>query len=219
MHRYIEKISNINLFKGFTKEELIQVFNTCKYSIRNYEKDQVIHLQKENCCNIDIIIKGQVSVQKIDENGNVLTIKVFSDGDIIGENLIFSSRSYYPMTITSMSKVTVLHIQKESILELCEKNTDFMLNLITAISDKTIILTDKINSITLKSIRQCIIDFLENEYYIQKSSVIKLNLSKKDLAERLGIQRTSLSRELNKMRKNGLLEFDAQTITLKKLVF
>lgn len=207
------------MFKGFTKEELIKVFDTCKYNIKKYEKDHVIHIQNDICDTIDIILDGKVSVQKIDENGSVLTINVFSGRDILGENLIFSSRSYYPMTITSMSDVTMLHIQKESILDLCEENPVFMLNLITAISDKTIILTDKINSITLKTIRQCIIDFLKYEYQIQKSDVIKLSISKKDLAERLGIQRTSLSRELNKMREDGLLEFDAKTITLKKLIF
>ncbi|KZL91531.1 Crp/Fnr family transcriptional regulator [Clostridium magnum] len=212
-------ISNISLFKSFAKEELIKVFDTCKHNIKKYEKDHVIHLENYICDNIDIILEGKVSVQKIDENGSVLTINVFSDRDILGENLIFSSRSYYPMTITSMSDVTILHIQKESILDLCEKNPVFMLNLITAISDKTIILTDKINSITLKTIRQCIIDFLKYEYQIQKSDVIKLGISKKDLAERLGIQRTSLSRELNKMREDGLLEYDAKTITLKKLIF
>jgi len=31
----------------------------------------------------------------------------------------------------------------------------------------------------------------------------------------MGIQRTSLSRELNKMRKEGLIEYNAKTITLK----
>lgn len=59
-------------------------------------------------------------------------------------------------------------------------------------------------------------DYLKYEYHIQKSNIIKLNISKKDLAESLGIQRSSLSRELNKMRKDGLLEYDARTVTLKE---
>lgn len=42
-------------------------------------------------------------------------------------------------------------------------------------------------------------------------------MSKKEMAERFGIQRPSLSRELNKMRKDGLLEYDAKTITIKDL--
>jgi len=47
--------------------------------------------------------------------------------------------------------------------------------------------------------------------------VIRLHYSKKELAERLGVQRSSLGRELNKMRREGLLEYDARTITLKNL--
>lgn len=65
-----------------------------------------------------------------------------------------------------------------------------------------------------KSIRQCIIDFLIYESYMQKSKTIKLEMTKKDLAEKFGIQRSSLSRELNKMRKEGLIEYDAHSITL-----
>jgi CRP/FNR family transcriptional regulator, dissimilatory nitrate respiration regulator len=35
-----------------------------------------------------------------------------------------------------------------------------------SISDKTLILKDKLKSITMKTIRECIIDFLTCEYYI-----------------------------------------------------
>lgn len=92
-----------------------------------------------------------------------------------------------------------------------------MIGSMTVISDKAIILTNTINFISLKSIRQCIIAFLTHEYHIQKNIVIKPNISKKDFAERLGIQRSSLNRELNKMRKDRLLEYDARTITLKNI--
>ena len=44
-----------------------------------------------------------------------------------------------------------------------------------------------------------------------------MNISKKELAERLGVQRTSLSREVNKMKNDGLLEYNARTITLKNI--
>lgn len=166
---------------------------------------------------MDIILNGKVTVQNIDENGNVLTINVYSARDTIGANLIYSSRNYYPMTVVATSRTTILHLQRELILELCQSNAIFMVGLVTAISDRTIILTDKINAISLKTIRQCIMDYLKYEYHVQKSNIIKLNISKKDLAERLGIQRSSLSRELNKMRKDGLLEYDARTVTLKNI--
>lgn len=44
-----------------------------------------------------------------------------------------------------------------------------------------------------------------------------MNSSKKELAERFGVQRSSLGREPNKMRRDELIEYDARAITLKGL--
>lgn len=196
---------------------MIAVFNNSKYTIKKYQKDQIIHLQNEVCNNIDIVLKGQVSVQNIVKSGNILTINIFSPRDILGANLIFSHRNCYPMTVVSMSDSMILHVNKELVLELCKNNQNFLVSLMTEISDRTLILTDKINTISLKTIRQNIVEFLKYEHYIQKNNVIKLNMSKKDFAERLGVQRSSLSRELNKMKKDGLIEFNSKTITIKNI--
>ncbi|MEM1486268.1 Crp/Fnr family transcriptional regulator [Oscillospiraceae bacterium PP1C4] len=215
IENYIDVILSLNLFNDFSQQQLIQLFSLPKYKIDSYAKGQIIHLQNEVCLAMDIILDGQVSVQKIDDEGNTLKITVLSGGDVLGANLMFSNRNSYPMTIVSETKSVVLHIYKELVLELSQTNIRFMCGLMTVISDKTFVLTDKIDAISLKTIRQRINDFLKYQYHIQKSHTIKLNMSKKDLAERLGIQRTSLSRELNKMRIEGLLEYDARTIVLK----
>lgn len=216
INNYIDALLSLKLFTGFSREELLQQFNSSNYNVEQYGKGQVIHLQNEICHTMDIILEGLVSVQKIDENGNILKIEEFSNGETIGANLLFSKRNFYPMTVVGEAKTLVLHVYKSLILELCRMNFEFMTGLVEEISNRTLVLTDKIDIISHKTIRQRILDFLEYEYHIQKSDVIKLSISKKDLAERLGIQRTSLSRELQKMKKEGLLEYDARTITLKQ---
>ena len=210
-------IVNCNLFCRFTKEELNKIFNSSKFEIRKYGKGQIIHLQNDICHTLDIILDGKVSVQKIDENGKVLTVNVFSTGDILGANLVFSNKKFYPMIVVSKTNVILLHMHNELVIDLCKNSKSFMIGLMTVISDRAIMLTNTINLISLKSIRQSIIVFLRYEYHVKKNTVIKPDISKKDFAERLGIQRSSLNRELNKMRKDGLLEYDAKTITLKNI--
>ncbi len=214
---YIEIILSLDLFADFSQEQFIQLFTPMKYKINNYNKGQIIHMQNEVCLSMDIILDGQLSIQKIDSEGNVLKITALSEGDILGANLLFSNRNSYPMTVVAEAKSAILHIYKDLVLELSQTNIGFMSCLLTEIADKTLVLADKIDTISLKTIRQRIIDFLKYQYHIQNSHIIKLNLSKKDLAERLGIQRSSLSRELNKMRREGLVEYDARTITIKGL--
>lgn len=58
IENYIQAIGNINLFKSFTKEELMQLFKTNKYNIKKYIKGEVIHFENEICDFMDII-KGK----------------------------------------------------------------------------------------------------------------------------------------------------------------
>lgn len=213
-NKYCAAISSLNLFSSLSEEDLREIFSSSQFEIKEYGKEEIIHLQNEICTTMDIILTGQAAVRNIDENGKVLTVSVFSASDYLGANLIFSSRNYYPMTIVSITNTVVLHMNKGLILELSRKSSGFTVSLLTAVSDRSLILTDKLNAISLKTIRQRIIEYLRFEHYIQKSLVIKLTLSKKDLAERLGIPRSSLGRELKKMRNDGLLQYDAKTISV-----
>jgi CRP-like cAMP-binding protein len=214
---YIDVLLNLSLFERFSQAELRHLLHVSSYKVVQYSKGEIIHLQNEVCSTMDIILKGRVAVQKMDEEGGILKINVFSGGSILGANLLFSSRNFYPMTVTSETQAVLLHLPKELILELSQTNVHFMTGLMTEISDKTLLLTDKIDEISLKTIRQKILDFLRYEYLLQKKDVLDIALPKKDLAERFGVRRTSLSRELNKMRKDGLLEYTAKTVTLKDI--
>lgn len=217
MINYISLLKKIDLFKDISFENIDNLFTKDLYSIKNYKKNSIVYLQNEKCTTLDIILKGTVVVQGIDSKGNVLTISDFNVSDVLGGNLLFSHKNFYPMTVIAKNNATVLHIKKDLILKLCQNDINFLNHFLQSISDKTLILTDKIKSISMKTIRECIIDFLTYESYSQNSKTIKLEMTKKELAEKFGIQRPSLSRELSKMRRDGLIEYDTHSITIKNL--
>ena len=214
MDDFISFLETVNLFKCFSTNELDKLFQNNFYRISTYFKDSVVHLQNEKCESLDIILSGTVLVQKIDSDGDLLTICNFSAGEAMGENLLFSHRNFYPMTITAKCDTEILQIKRELIMKLCQENMKFLNGFLQSASDKTLILMGKIKTLALKTIRQCIIEFLLYEYHVQKSTTIKLNMTKKELAEKIGVQRPSLSRELNKMRKDGLIIYDPKQITI-----
>lgn len=77
-----------------------------------------------------------------------------------------------------------------------------------------ITLGDKLRTSVLLPLRQKIIQYLKQLYKEQNSTKLHLPTSKKMLAEKLGVQRTSLSRELQKMTNEGIIDLDRQIITL-----
>lgn len=211
---FFQILKHADLFKSLSSEEIHDLFSKNAYFLKDYKKNSVIHFQNEKCTTLDIILNGTISIQGIDAKGNYISISDFTSNHTIGENLIFAHENSYPMTVLSKTNVTILHLKKDLIIEICQTNATFLTNFLQSISDKTLILTDKIKTLSFKSIRQCLIDFLIYESHIQKSNVIKLELTKKDLAEKFGVQRTSLSRELNKMKSDGLVEYNANSITI-----
>ena len=93
-------------------------------------------------------------------------------------------------------------------------NHEFLRSYLEYVSDHTVILGDRIKHYVNRTIRESIISYLNYECKKQNSTTIKLSMTKKALAERIGVQRTSLSRELAKMRAEGLIEFDSVSIKL-----
>lgn len=211
---FIYLLEHVDLFKELSLKDINELITDDCFKTKTYKKNSVIYFQNEKCTTLDIVLKGIISVQGIDDKGSYISISDFNMRDVIGGNLLFSHKNFYPMMVLAKTDATILHIKKDLILKLCQSNTSFLINFLQALSDKTLILTEKIKTLSFKSIRQCIIDYLIYEKYIQNSNIIKLTLTKKQLAEKFGVQRPSLSRELNKMRKEGLITYDAYSIEI-----
>ncbi len=96
--------------------------------------------------------------KKISKEGNILSIHTFFSSDLIGANIIFSSSNTYPLTVVSEEKTVLFHMPGQLILRLCRNNNHFLVSFLGAVSDRTVILADKIKTISLKTIKEQITD-------------------------------------------------------------
>ena len=81
-------------------------------------------------------------------------------------------------------------------------------------SKKAYELNFKSKLLSQDSVRDKILFYLYQEKRLQKSNIIELKMSKEELANLLFMQRPSLSRELIKMKQDGLIDYDRWTITI-----
>ncbi len=211
-------LAKISPFDTLEKQQWQNLAQSGSVRFQTFEKGAVIHLQQEPCTWLDVILEGQISIQNIGEDGNILTVNLFAPRDLLGVNLIFASKNRYPMTVVADRKSLVAQVPGDWIMVFCRENPDFMAGVMRAISDRSLVLTGRIQAMAHRSIRKALLDYLEYEQVLQGSQTIRLPVSKKILAEQLGIERTSLSRELAKMRDDGIIRFDAKTITLRQPV-
>lgn len=214
MNKYIKLIKNISLFNLLSHEEISDNLNEGFFKVVSYMKNSIMHFEGEECIKFELILSGKVIVDSINEQGNLLNVSEFYSGDILGGNLLFSKNPYYPMTISTQEPSLILEIDKEILFKIFSTNLDFLKTYLQYISDNAHILGSKIKHYANKTIREKIINYLEYESKRQDTNHIILNITKTALAEKFGVQRTSLSRELSKMREDRLILFDAESITI-----
>ena len=214
---YIYRMMNsIEPFVHVEEEKLKEAFQRDNLKIRRFHENQVIYLQGESCSSMDVVLKGAVDIHSIDQEGNIITLARFRKDEIVGVNLLFSTDSTYPFSVTAVEETEILQLSRDILLELSRDNPRFTEALLQTVSDKALSLANWITQISMKPLREKILDFIHLEMKRQGNDRIILPTSKKDLAERLGVQRTSLSRELQKMKKDGILHYDRSSITLIK---
>lgn len=214
MNAIQSSIENSNLLHTIPLENLNNYMDNKDFKVVTYEKNRILHFDGDPCHHLEVILSGNIIVERIDESGSLMTISVFFPDDILGGNLIFSRNPVYPMTVRAQTDVTILEINRTLLFSLCSTNINFLRIFLEIISDHALLLGDKIKHTINRTIRESIIAFIKQEVHMQNTLTIQLNTTKKALADRIGVQRTSLSRELQKMKQEGLILVDALSIVI-----
>ena len=217
MENLTSSLKKCLLFKQLTESEIIDTLSSIDYKINDYTKNQIIAFEEDVLSNIGIIINGHVEIQKIYPSAKTIVIAKMTTGDVFGEVIIFSNTEFYPATIVSSTNSKILFISKSNILKICKTNITFLENLMSLLSNKILSLNNKLTLLSHKTIRAKISTFLLSEYQKQHSLTIKLHSSKRQISEQMGVTRPSLSRELIKMKQEGLIDYDKKTITITNL--
>ncbi len=205
------------LFKDIKYEDLSNFLNMSNYTIKKYPEGNVIVIEGSNCEGLGILLEGLLEVQTFYPSGKLLTFSQLKPVEIFGEAILFSKVNKFPATIGAIKDSKIMFIKKENLISCLTNCHKFMENFLELLSNKLLILNKKVKMLSLESIRKKIENFLMEEYKKQGSNIIKVSLSRKEMAEHMGIQRPSLSRELIKMRDAGIIDFNREVIIIKDM--
>lgn len=214
MHQYTEALRKCAVFSGIDEKLLVEILNTVNARITSYSKNQTIAFEGDECSSIGIVLEGHVEIQKLFLSGKTLTISTLSPGDTFGEVIVFSNMRRYPSTIASSSSSKVMYIGRDDIVQLCSSDKGILKNFMELLSNKILMLNRKITILSFDTLREKVCNYFIDEFRKQKSKDILLPLSRKEMAEALGVQRPSLSREFINMKDEGLIDFDKNRVTL-----
>ncbi len=213
----MDALSKCILFNDIAIEEIASLMDGINYSIRCYDDGDIIAIEGDPCSSLSIILSGDVEIHKPFSSGKIVTISHFKSGNIFAESLVFSDVKEYPATVVSSSQSCIMNIPRFELIQMLSRHPKVLENFAGVLSRRIHMLNDRITSLSLDSTRKKIVNILLLELGRQKSQYLLLPYSRKKMAELLNIPRPSLSRELMKMREEGLIDFYKNRIKILDL--
>lgn len=202
-------MSDISLFKDVDKFLLKNVDMIKK----KYTKGSTVYEKGIVCNSLDIVLSGDLVAYAASANGSESRVFSFEKDNTIGANLLFGNINRYPFNIYATTNCELLHINKDAV-EALLKDYEFTLNFVKILSLNSQVINQKIAIYTQKTLRENLMDYFSTLSLQQNSRLITLSMSKKQLADYLGVQRPSLFRELKKMQDEGLIFVSNKEIQL-----
>lgn len=180
---------------------------------KKYNKGEIIYFEGDECKNVSIIIKGEISITTYNYD-SITEINHLKDNELFGDSLVLSNDNRYLGNVNAIKDTTLCIIPKENWLNLL-KNEVILKNYLEIVSNKVFKIQSKVKVLSQKTIRDKILFYILSEYKRTNKKEIKIK-SKEALAMYLNIPRPSLSRELINLKNEGILDFNRYSIILIK---
>lgn len=216
MTEYLNTIIKTHLFDNIDKKEIPNILNNFKSQKKLYEKGNIIIDMGDKVEAIYIILNGKIEISKEYDDTRKNIVNILESGEIFAEAMALSTNKISQITAISLSKSEILKINVKDIFDNnLEKNKNiFIENLLKIISDKNKFLSMKNDILSQKSLRSKIILYLEYMSNMQKSEKINIPYSRDKLAEFISADRSALSRELNRLAKEKMIELNGNKINI-----
>ena len=216
MTEYLNTIIKTRLFNNIDKKEIPNILNNFKSQKKLYEKGNIIIDIGDKVEAIYLILNGKIEISKEYDDTRKNIVNILESGEIFAEAMALSTNKISQITAISLSKSEILKINIKYIFDNnLEKNKNiFIENLLKIISDKNKFLSIKNDILSQKSLRSKIILYLEYMSNMQKSEKINIPYSRDKLAEFISADRSALSRELNRLAKEKMIELNGNKINI-----
>lgn len=198
------------LFRGYEERELPQVLKALKTHEKKFEKGQLIYHTGETVTEFGLILDGSVQIEALDLFGQRSILGIAQRGDVFAESYACIPDQVLLVDVAAREATSVLFINVPSLLSAGEtdgKNTVLLRNLLSIASRKNLGLSMRIFHSSPKKIRDRLYSYFSEQAALHGSTHFRIPLDRQQLADYLGTERTALSKELGKMKKEGLIDY------------
>lgn len=218
IEEWIEVLQKCRLFLGINKDELISMLHCMKPRVEKYEKSDYIAVSGDKFNGFGLVISGSIAIIKENASGDRIIINVLGESQIFGEIAAFAGNKVWPSTVIAHTPCKIMFLTPEIIIGTCKKqcisHKQLIGNMLNIVSKKAYFLNQKVHYLSMKSIREKLANYFLEQCKTAGQATFVMPMKRNELAEFLNVTRPSLSREMCKMRDEGIIDFYRESVKI-----
>ena len=198
------------LFRGMTEPEITKALQALEAHEKRYEKGETLLIAGTITEQMGLVLEGSVTIESNDAWGNRTIISHVGNGQVFAETYALLENEPMLVDVTASEDCRVLFLRSGRIQSLNSSLEPWALkyitNLLTISMHKNLILSGRSFHTAPKTIRGRVMAYLNSVSLQRQSWEFDIPFDRQQLADYLNLERSALSKEIGKMRREGLID-------------
>ena len=211
-------LEKCQLFDGIRPEDLGSMLGCLGGRMVDVKRGQTVFQEGESAIYVGIVLSGGVQLIRDDYYGNRSIVSHISAAELFGESYAFSGAKVLPVTVQADADSRILLIDSRRIRTCCCNACDFhnrlIENLLRLVANKNLMLHQKIHITSQRTTREKLMAYLLQQAKLQGSNAFSIPYDRQALADYLEVDRSGLSVEIGKLRREGVIECEKNQFRL-----
>ena len=210
MKKYNEILERCALFEGIRLEDLSAMLGCIGGHTVRVAKGQPVCREGDPATHVGMVLSGAVRLVREDYYGNRSIVAHIGPAELFGETYACAGVAALPVSVVADEDSDLLLMDCRRITTTCSSACAFhsriIYNLLRLVAVKNLVFDQKIQVTSKRTTREKLMTYLLNQAKLQSSNEFTIPYDRQELADYLEVDRSGLSAEISKLRREGVLE-------------
>lgn len=219
MKNFLPVLRSSRLFSGVSEGDITAMISCLDTKMLTFPKDTFLLRAGDTIDAIGFVLSGSVLVVQEDIWGNRNILSRVGAGQTFATAYACAPDSVPNVSVVAETAVVAMFLNVKRVLNMCSSacahHTQIIRNLLGELAEKNLRLGEKLTHMGQRTTRAKLMSYFSSEAQRLGKYEFDIPFSRQQLADYLAVERSGLSLELGKMKKDGLLDFHKNHFILK----
>lgn len=218
MKKYFEILRKCRLFYDIADDDIAAMLACLGAFTRKYEKNQMIITEGDEARYVGVLLCGTAQIEQTDYYGNRSIVASIEPSEIFGETFACAGSKHMPIDVVAYDRSEVMFIDCAKITRTCSgtcsHHQQIIYNLMHIMAKKNLMFRQRIEITSKRTTREKLMAYLLAQAKNVGKNSFDIPYDRQQLADYLAVDRSGLSAEISKLRREGVIKCVKNRFTL-----